>query len=132
MKQEKTMKAGLIRTAMLVDERQGKSKKKSKKVSSSIFELEYVGSGHEYESENEADSEQTMSQIVVQVERRRPIRNDSASKRQPLARKTTSRSDSEDGHTIAQVMSFAKKKRRVWKKKEVKARDQRRQLRCLQ
>ncbi|MED6167766.1 hypothetical protein PIB30_005731 [Stylosanthes scabra] len=49
-----------------------------------------------------------MSQIVVQVERTRPIRNDSASKRQPLACKTTSRSE----HTIAQVMSFTKKKRK--------------------
>ncbi|MED6169750.1 hypothetical protein PIB30_024267 [Stylosanthes scabra] len=103
---------GLIRTAMLVDERQGKSTKKSKKVSSSTSESEYVGSSHESESEYEANSEQTMSQVVVRVERTRPRRNDSASKRQPLARKTISRSDSDDRHTIAQVMSLAKKKRK--------------------
>ncbi|MED6148021.1 hypothetical protein PIB30_049250 [Stylosanthes scabra] len=92
MKQEKTMK-GLIRTAMLVDERQGKSKKKGKKGSSSTSEPEYVDSSHESESIYEADSEQTMSQVVVQVERTRPRRNDSASKRQPLPRKTISKSE---------------------------------------
>ncbi|MED6192727.1 hypothetical protein PIB30_012897 [Stylosanthes scabra] len=93
---------------MLVDERQGKSKKKSKKESSSTSELEYVGSSDESEFEYEADSEQTISQITIQVERIRPRRNDPTSKRQPLARKAIS----DDGHTIAQVMSLSEKKRK--------------------
>ncbi|MED6142808.1 hypothetical protein PIB30_001007 [Stylosanthes scabra] len=57
MKQERTMKAGLIRTAMLVDERREKSKKNAKKGSSSTSEPEYVNSSDESESEYEADSE---------------------------------------------------------------------------
>ncbi|MED6113442.1 hypothetical protein PIB30_070808 [Stylosanthes scabra] len=65
MKQERTMKASLIRTAMLVDERREKSKKNGKKGSFSTSEPEYVDSSHESESEYEADSEQTTSQVVV-------------------------------------------------------------------
>ncbi|MED6120714.1 hypothetical protein PIB30_023645 [Stylosanthes scabra] len=78
------------------------------KGSSSTSEPEYVDYSHESESEYEADSEQTMSQLVFQ----RPRRNDPASKCQPLPRGAISRSDSEDGHTIAQVVSLAKQKRK--------------------
>ncbi|MED6155152.1 hypothetical protein PIB30_002881 [Stylosanthes scabra] len=99
---------GLIRKAILVDERQEKSKKKGKKGSSSTSEPEYVDSSHESESEYEADSEQTMSQVMVQRHRR----NDPTSKHQPLPRRAISRSDLDDGHTIAEVMSLAYKKRK--------------------
>ncbi|MED6205796.1 hypothetical protein PIB30_021082 [Stylosanthes scabra] len=107
-KQKKTMKVGLIRTAMLVDERREKSKKNGKKGSSSTSEPEYVDSSHESDSEYEADSEQTMSQVVVQRHRR----NDPTSKCQPLGRRVISSTDSDDRHTIAQVVSLANKKRK--------------------
>ncbi|MED6118271.1 hypothetical protein PIB30_001505 [Stylosanthes scabra] len=105
MKQERTMKAGLIRTAMLVDERREKSKKNGKKGLSSTSEPEYVDSSHESESEYEADSEQTTSQVVVQRHRRRVIYS----------------SESNDGHTIAQVVSLANKKKKVLQEKGSKS-----------
>ncbi|MED6191734.1 hypothetical protein PIB30_003076 [Stylosanthes scabra] len=105
MKQERTMKAGLIRTAMLVDERREKLKKKGKKGSSSTSEPEYVDSSHESEFEYEADSEQTSSQVMVQRHRRRVIYS----------------SVSGDGHTIAQVVSLANKKRKVLQEKGSKS-----------
>ncbi|MED6150574.1 hypothetical protein PIB30_073651 [Stylosanthes scabra] len=50
MEQEKTMAAGLIKTAKMHVERQGKSKKKAKKTSSSSSESEYIESSHDSES----------------------------------------------------------------------------------
>ncbi|MED6125683.1 hypothetical protein PIB30_070932 [Stylosanthes scabra] len=74
MKQEKTMKAGLIKTAQMHVERQGKSNKKAKKTSSSSSESEYIESSHDSESGSDdtfslpgSDSEQTMSDSMVRV-----------------------------------------------------------------
>ncbi|MED6199314.1 hypothetical protein PIB30_074813, partial [Stylosanthes scabra] len=86
MKQEKTMKAGLIKIAQMHVERQGKSKKKAKKTSSSSSESEYIESSHDSESGSDetfslpgSDSEQTMSDSMVRVERRTRSKKDSGS-----------------------------------------------------
>ncbi|MED6200990.1 hypothetical protein PIB30_090615 [Stylosanthes scabra] len=86
MKQEKTMKAGLIKTAQMHVERQGKSKKKAKKTSSSSSKSEYIESSHDSESGSDetfslpgSDSEQTMSDSMVRVERRTRSKKDSGS-----------------------------------------------------
>ncbi|MED6131035.1 hypothetical protein PIB30_006363 [Stylosanthes scabra] len=91
---------------MLVDKRQGKSKKKGKKGSSSTSEPEYVDSSHESECEYEADSEQTMSQVVFQ----RPRRNDPASKRQPLPRRAIFRSKRQTHDCLGGVLANKKRK----------------------
>ncbi|MED6211746.1 hypothetical protein PIB30_076588 [Stylosanthes scabra] len=74
------MAAGLIKTAKMHVEKEGKSKKKAKKRSSSSSESEYVDSSYESESgSDESDSEQTMF-------------------------------DSLDGHTLDQAVSSIRKK----------------------
>ncbi|MED6173193.1 hypothetical protein PIB30_056950 [Stylosanthes scabra] len=84
MKQEKTMTAGLIKTAKMHVERLGKSKKKVKKTSSSSFESEYIESSHDSES----SSDETFSL-------------------------PGSDSEMQDGHTLAQVVSSIKKRKNL-------------------
>ncbi|MED6223243.1 hypothetical protein PIB30_072104 [Stylosanthes scabra] len=111
MKHEKTMAAGLIKTAKMHVERQGKSKKKAKKTSSSSSESKYIGSDETFSLPG-SDSEQTMSDSMVLVERRTRSTKDSVSEMQ-------------DGHTLAQAVSSIKKRKNL-------QREERRQKRTKQ
>ncbi|MED6197154.1 hypothetical protein PIB30_054075 [Stylosanthes scabra] len=92
IKQEKTMAA---------------SKKKAKNTSSSSSKSEYIESSHESEfgsdetfSLPKSDSEQTMSDSMVRVERRTRSTKDSVSEMQ-------------DGHTLAQAVSSIRKRKNL-------------------
>ncbi|MED6153081.1 hypothetical protein PIB30_098133 [Stylosanthes scabra] len=82
---------GLIKTAQMHVERQGKSNKKAKKTSSSSSESEYIESSHDSESDSDdtfslsgSDSEQTMSDSMVRVQRRTRSKKDSGSEMDTL------------------------------------------------
>ncbi|MED6177389.1 hypothetical protein PIB30_097676 [Stylosanthes scabra] len=100
-------KSGLIKTAQMHVERQGKSKKKAKKTSSSSSESEYIESSHDSESGSDetfsllgSDSEQTMFDSMVRVERRTRSKKDSGFQMQ-------------DGHTLAQAVSSIRKRKNL-------------------
>ncbi|MED6196358.1 hypothetical protein PIB30_046711 [Stylosanthes scabra] len=99
--------SSLTKTAKMHVERQGKSKKKAKKTSSSSSESEYIESSHDSESGSDetfslpgSDSEQTMSDTMVRVERRTRSTKDSVSEMQ-------------DGHTLAQAVSSIRKRKNL-------------------
>ncbi|MED6113135.1 hypothetical protein PIB30_068078 [Stylosanthes scabra] len=110
MKQEKMMAAGLIKTTKIHVERQGNCKKKvyqkAKKTSSSSSESEYIESSHNSEFGSDetfslpgSDSEQTMSDNMVRVERRTRSTKDSISELMyPTQEAIDISSSSEDEH----------------------------------
>ncbi|MED6195791.1 hypothetical protein PIB30_041340, partial [Stylosanthes scabra] len=106
-----SLAAGLIKIAKMHVEKEGKSKKNAKKRSSFSSESEYVESSYESESgsddtfsPHESDSEQTISESLVQVERKSKRTNDSVSEIQ-------------DGHTLAQAVSSIRKRKNLQREK---------------
>ncbi|MED6197447.1 hypothetical protein PIB30_056560 [Stylosanthes scabra] len=75
MVEEKTMRAGLIRTAKAPLTNKGKHKKNTRNGSSS--ESEYISSNSVYEEGYDSDSEMTRSETLVRVERKNKRKNDS-------------------------------------------------------
>ncbi|MED6184284.1 hypothetical protein PIB30_046011 [Stylosanthes scabra] len=75
MVQEKTMRAGLVRTAKAPLTNKRKNKKNTRSGSSS--ESEYISSDSLYEEGYDSDSEMTRSEAVVRVERKTKRKNDS-------------------------------------------------------
>ncbi|MED6144240.1 hypothetical protein PIB30_013846 [Stylosanthes scabra] len=75
MVQEKTMRAGLVRTAKAPLTNKGKHKKNTRNGSSS--ESEYISSDSVYEEGYDSDSEMTRSEAIVRVERKSKRKNDS-------------------------------------------------------
>ncbi|MED6164726.1 hypothetical protein PIB30_092950 [Stylosanthes scabra] len=74
MVQEKTMRAGLIRTAKAPLTNEGKQKKNTRNGSSS--ESEYISFDSNYEEGYDSDSEMTRSKSIVRVERKSKRKND--------------------------------------------------------
>ncbi|MED6172681.1 hypothetical protein PIB30_052259 [Stylosanthes scabra] len=84
MVQEKTMRAGLVRTAKAPLTKKGKHKKNTRNGSSS--ESEYISSDSIYEEGYDSDSEMTMSEALVRVERKNKRKNDSVPAPVPVQR----------------------------------------------
>ncbi|MED6167453.1 hypothetical protein PIB30_002935 [Stylosanthes scabra] len=82
MIQEKTTRAGLIRTAKAPLTNEGKHKKNTRNGSS--LESEYIGSDSNYEEGYDSDSEMTRSESIVRVERKSNRKNDSVPAPVPL------------------------------------------------
>ncbi|MED6193768.1 hypothetical protein PIB30_022556 [Stylosanthes scabra] len=108
MIQEKTMRAGLIRTAKAPLINKGKQKKNTRNGSSS--ESEYISSDSDYEEGYDSDSEQTRSETLVRVERKSKRKNDSVPAPVPVLELHDLDSDSDDQETLGQAMLRRKRK----------------------
>ncbi|MED6108147.1 hypothetical protein PIB30_020759 [Stylosanthes scabra] len=108
MIQEKTMRAGLIRTANAPLINKGKQKKNTRNGSSS--KSEYINSDSDYEEGYDSDSEQTRSETLVRVGRKSKRKRDSVPALVPVLGVHDPDSDSDGQKTLGQAMLRRKRK----------------------